>query len=173
MKILVIDDTYANQESARKTLAQHDVTIVGDTVEAQKLLKAKSFEFEVVLTDLLMPLPAAVMGSEREWVHPFGGYGTCVKPEACEGEHPVGMGFALLAALRGAKLVAVVSNLSHHSHPIGAQLDSFDWRSGTSPIQIEGARMMLINEPEMIAIDGGERGKDWGWVLGTLEKPKE
>lgn len=166
MKVLVIDDSVINQESARQSLAGHDLTVVGNTVDAQALLRGENFDFDAVLTDLLMPLPVAQAYRAAEgYCSPFGSGATCVSIEACKGEHPVGLMFALTAAARGAKFVAVVSNASHHAHPVAAQLDYFSWID-EEPLVIRNAKVRFLNEPKHLQ----SGGKDWAWVLQKLEE---
>ncbi|MBI2409876.1 response regulator [Candidatus Kaiserbacteria bacterium] len=159
----MIDDKIANQESARTTLAGHDLTVLGTTVEAGALFSKYSkvkFDFDVVLTDLMMPVDHKGYAGQST---PFGPDGTAVDPASCVGEKPVGLGFALLAAKKGAKFVAVVTGIGHHSDPIVAQFDFFGY--GESTIRVEDAKVMLVN-------GGGtsEHVKDWGAVLEALIK---
>ncbi len=68
-------------------------------------------EFDVVLTDLLVP--ASAKAQERKGVHLVGQ------------EMPLGTIIALHALAAGVKLVAVVTNISHHDHPASAAFDAF------------------------------------------------
>ncbi|MBT7007781.1 hypothetical protein HN958_04760 [Candidatus Falkowbacteria bacterium] len=195
MKVLVIDDSPLNQESARQTITDHDLTVVGTYDEAYDLLLV-SFHgrpqcnepFEVVLTDLLMPAGSRNQcGPGKEFVGQ---------------EMPVGFALALNAVLHGAKYVGVVSMGEHHHHPALAMLDRLGsyggWndRSPTGPtpvrfnmngakvgffplwggrIQVEGFACPACNgEGECRVHDNADGtvnwdyGKDWGKILTHL-----
>jgi CheY-like chemotaxis protein len=155
MKILVIDDKKVNRVSAQQTIAGHDLTIVGNYDEAVRQLDSQ--EWDVVLTDLLMPA-----GRDAQ-----GGVGLQYVGQ----EMPVGFALALLAALRGAKYVAVVTATNHHNHPASAMLDrlgSSYWRDGMRPnFVINGARAMFVHHTP-VQVEGLGEGKDWGKVLAAL-----
>jgi hypothetical protein len=109
MRILVIEDSPANQQSARDTLSEHELTIVGSYDEAMKILQGKQ-KFDVVFTDLMMPAGmAGVNGDGKKWE------GTLM---------PMGFGLLLLAVIvSGAKYVGLVSDPSRHDHPVGNQIE--------------------------------------------------
>ncbi len=68
-------------------------------------------EFDVVLTDLLVPASSQSQGSEGlQYVGQ---------------EMPLGTIIALLALAAGTKMVAVVTDKNHHHHPASAALDRF------------------------------------------------
>lgn len=67
--------------------------------------------FDVVLCDLLMPAGKTQMGPKgMKYVGQ---------------EMPVGFALSLMAAIHGAKYVAVVTDTNHHDHPAAAMLDPF------------------------------------------------
>lgn len=148
MRILVIDDNQTHRDAAKIQLAEHDLTVVGTYDNGRELLQDKH-DFEVVLTDLLMPASSDKQGD--------GGLGFVGQ------EMPIGIFLGLLAAKNGAKLVAIHSDADHHSHPASACFDAFSryfWkdpspnssRCGWShdeckphPIEVCGAKMILSN----------------------------
>jgi hypothetical protein len=103
MKILVVDDSAKQREMAEKTLSEHELTIVATALEARELL-SNNPDFDVVLTDLLMP-------GEKKGIGPQGFH-------HIGQEIPYGLGIALLAIKKGIKKVAIVSEGDHHDHPI-------------------------------------------------------
>lgn len=67
--------------------------------------------FDVVLSDLLMPASRMTMGDKgMEYVGQ---------------EMPVGFALSLMAAIHGARYIAVVTDTNHHDHPASAMLDTF------------------------------------------------
>lgn len=151
MKILVIDDGPLHQESARQTLKGHELVIAQTYDEAHRLLNGdgdvRRQSFDAVLSDLLMPASARAMA--KEGLKYIGQ------------EMPVGFAFTLVAALNGAKYVAVVTDTSHHDHPASAMLDAFESRcphkynsSGTPPrFVINGAKVGYYHSP-MTPVEG-------------------
>jgi len=171
MKILVIDDKWENLDAAKQTLIEHDVTVCSDYDEALGYLKesfvdksgkpcseweddAKQMPYwDAVLCDLLMPAGRDAQGTRGL---KFVGQ-----------EMPVGWSLALVAAKRGAKYVAVASDLDHHSHPASAMLDRLGF------LTVEGALILFTNNVNLVNIVGTkERGKDWGNVLSLLTSKK-
>ena len=135
MKILVIDDNPLNQDSARQTLGDHDVNVVGTHEDAHEVL-VKSEPYDAILCDLLMPAGEMTQGPEGE--------------KYVGQEMPVGFGLALLAVLRGAKLVLVATATNHHDHPASAMFD--DFRETVKP---KGARSGYgTAAPHCFSIDG-------------------
>ena len=109
--------------------------------------------FDVVLTD--MNLPASKEGL------------TAIGPDVLkEGLVPFGFIFALQAAARGVKFVAMVTDTGHHHGAMSAALDAIaspyygDGENVT--FNINGARVVFVHAP---MIDGD---KDWGQVLDDL-----
>ena len=144
MKVLVIDDTKRHRVSAAQifTGPEYELTIASSYDEAVKLLeveysgggidkngfaiKKKELPYwDAVLCDLLMPAS-----------------GECCASCSLVGvEMPVGWSLALVAARRGAKFVAVVTDKDHHQHPASAMLD----RLCEHVLNVDGARMLLTN----------------------------
>lgn len=108
MKILVIDDTPRNQESAHSTLVGHDVTVIGTVKEAYEALRKGGFD--AVLTDLFMPIGDFRGAVNRQRV------GTP------QGELPVGLVFALKASNMGIRTV-ICTDADHHADWICSLLD--------------------------------------------------
>lgn len=204
MNILVIDDTAAHLSTAQQTLKArgHIVTTCSDYDQALRMLEEQFVDsdgsacpawkdgarklpyfWDAVLCDLLMPA-----GKDKQ-----GGRGDQYVGQ----EMPVGWSLALLAAKRGAKYVAVATDVDHHSHPASAMLDRLSY----GIIQIEGAKAFFTNEVRLIGIDetgspcpecrgtgkrnrgdkeshcrdcsgtgviDQKKGKDWGSVLDML-----
>lgn len=157
MRILVIEDNQYHQNSAIETLAGHDLTIAESFDKANELMAGRNFNYEVVLTDMMMPMSALT-----------------IAPELFDPEEQVPYGFviALKAVLRGAKYVAMVTDLNHHRAAISGALDDIDaafaYGVVTPNFEINGARVMFIHSPFT-----PERCKDWGKVLDDLLREKE
>ena len=135
MKILVIDDNVINQDSARQTLIGHDVNVVGTHEDAHEVL-VKSEPYDAVLCDLLMPAGRMAQGPNgKKYVGQ---------------EMPVGFGLALLAVLRGAKLVLVATATNHHDHPAAAMFDHFRDKGKC----LERQKGWAIPAPHRFSIDG-------------------
>lgn len=123
MKILVIDDSKLHREAAQAQFPDDDLTVVGDYLEGQALLK-NEHAFEAVLVDLLMPPPST------EW----------------DEEMPIGIFLVLLAAKNGARYVALFTDKNHHEHPGSACLDAFNACEGSpTPFQLGATKMLLTN----------------------------
>ena len=151
MKILVVDDNATYQQSARDTLANHDLTVVGTYDEAQALL-APNHNFEVVLCDLLLPASGQSLGTRGEQYRGK--------------EMPVGIFLALLAARNGADYVAVLTDANHHQHPASACFDAFNPKGENRPnsFMVEKTKFLLCNGCAFA--DGAS--KDWGKLLTYL-----
>lgn len=142
-RILVVEDTLEHQESAKKTLAGHEVTVVSTFREAMN----QSGEFDVVLTDMTFPIelggaynPRLATGGEGIIAH----YGFVI---------------ALMAALRGAKYIAMITDTSHHAGAMSAALDFIGthgyYRESFSPnFVINGARVMFVHAPLLEEVVG-------------------
>lgn len=167
LNILVIDDSVNHQQSARQVLgADHDLTVVGSHDEALKLLETKRDEakyetlraqykeqgvedyyerasaesrlpyWDAVLCDLLMPAGRNAQGGEGlKYVGQ---------------EMPIGWSLAITAALRGAKYVAVVTDMNHHHHPASAMLDTMDGII----FSLQGSTALFTNYVRMVGING-------------------
>jgi CheY-like chemotaxis protein len=200
MKILVIDDSPIHQASARQTLKGHDLTIAMSYEEGFNILTPLSYmgyvkkgekgaEYDVVLSDLLMPASGTMMANPEEFVGQ---------------EQPLGWALLLRAVLNAARYAALVSQTSHHDHPAAFALDAIDnaddaWdpETGQQPkmpqFVINGARVGFFHAPmclvqgfpgcawkcdqgkdsrgEPCKLCGGSglaHGKDWGKVLACL-----
>lgn len=141
-KILVIDDTRAHQLSAEKLLTGCDLMIARGYDEAMAMLQKHNYD--IVLTDLEMPASGKIS-------------------EPVLGELiPYGLLLYAEAAKRGAKHIAVVTDLNHHTDPIANAFDYFCHE----PIKVEGAIVRFMHAP-MIHIDG-VYSKDWSTVLKIL-----
>lgn len=181
LRVLVIEDNSIQSEAAQTQLAGHEVTICKSFREAEAILAgAKNgcwykqdaeFPFDAVLTDLFLPpspigTVSVVQSYEKEedvinrdlpkTIERFGE------------EIPYGLVIAL-ASMRRNTPVAIVSDKSHHGHPINWALDLVASRErrlllGTSPfLTMEGCYLMTKNA-------NGERVKDWGKALEILMK---
>jgi CheY-like chemotaxis protein len=140
MKILVIDDSDIHVAAAQAQLKDHDVRVASTYDEGRDLLVEMPNKFDVVLVDLLMPPSGYACGSRPEWK-----------------EMPVGIFLALLAAKNGARYVAVFTDSDHHSHPASACFDVFKaddetGRSVNTPFMVEGAELLLTNNPNWVKI---------------------
>jgi CheY-like chemotaxis protein len=140
-RILVIDDDPKNIANAKKTLAGHHLVTVSSYKDAMVVLN--NAKFDVVLTDLHLPMSSKTLSSDAFKL------GELV---------PYGMLLMVEAARQGAKYVAVVTDLSHHADPFSAAFDHF---SGFS-IKIEGAKVRMLHA--VVTKDG----KDWVNALGQV-----
>lgn len=163
MKILVIDDNVIHQDAAKAQLKDHETTVVGTYDAGQELLKVQH-EFDAVLVDLLMPASRQQQG----------GAGMRFMGQ----EMPVGIFLALLAAKNGAKYVAVLTDVDHHSHPASACFDAFN-REGENhptPFTIEGAKVLLSNTRNWLKAcycEDLSKFMDWKDYFKDKEKAKQ
>lgn len=197
MKVLVVEDKAMHRESAKETLAGHELTIVASFDEAMKLMGVKidreklgrllteagfpaaptqddtqekrsaywqksdeleeqcvvPFAFDVVLTDMMMPMSQKMLAPD------FYKWGEQV---------PYGFIIALKAALCGAKFVALVTDTNHHLGAMSAAIDHLGsaayYREGCKPnFIVNGAKVMLVHAPFIKDVL-----KDWGQVLKDL-----
>ncbi len=142
LSILVIDDTAKHIASAKSGLAGHKLTVATGYEEAMKTLGKE--KFDIVLTDLHLPMSSKTMGDAFK-------LGELV---------PYGILLMVEAAHRGAKHVAVVTDLNHHADPFSA---AFDYYSSFS-VKIDGAKTVMMHAPMM-----GD-AKDWARALEILMK---
>lgn len=140
--ILVIDDTPTNIASAMLGLASHYLTTVTGYQDAMDVLGRE--KFDVVLTDLHLPMSSRTMGDKFK-------LGELV---------PYGILLMVEAARQGTKHVAVVTDLSHHDDPFSAAFDHYS----RFPVKIEGATVVMMHAPMK---DGA---KDWETALDRLMK---
>jgi CheY-like chemotaxis protein len=175
MKILVIEDNQLHIDAAKSQLAEHDVTICNNFREAEKILAGANigcwykedaqFPFDAVLTDLFLP-PSPVgtlcTGYDEEKVDPAD---IAKAIEEFGNEIPYGLVIALASMRRGVP-VAIVSDKSHHGHPINWALDLVSSKEklllGTLPfLSKQGCRGKDAN---------GNYVKQWKNVLDILMK---
>lgn len=140
MRILVIDDTPKHIASAKKGLAGHRLTTATGYQEAMELLGNE--KFDVVLTDLHLPMSSETMGDKFK-------LGELV---------PYGILIMIEAARQGARKVGVVTDLSHHDDPFSAAFDHYS----RFPISIEGATVRMLHARV------SEQGKDWAEALQRI-----
>ena len=125
LRILVIDDDPRNIASARQGLSGELLRTVTGYEEAMEILGHE--KFDVVLTDLHLPMSSKTMGSKFV-------LGQLV---------PYGLLLMLEASRNGAGLVAVVTDLSHHDDPFSAAFDHFSQFS----VKIETASVIMMHAP--------------------------
>lgn len=140
LRILVIDDTAKHIASAKKGLAGHRLTTATGYQEAMELLGKE--KFDVVLTDLHLPMSSQTMGDKFK-------LGELV---------PYGILLMIEAARQGAKKVAVVTDLSHHDDPFSAAFDHYS----RFPISIESAKVRMLHARV------SDEGKDWAEALQRI-----
>lgn len=90
-------------------------------------------DFDVVLSDLLVPASSQAQGS---------------RDSLAGQEMPVGIFIGLLAAVKArAKYVAVFTDSNHHSHPASACFDVFndDGEAKPTPFNVEDTKVLLSN----------------------------
>jgi CheY-like chemotaxis protein len=141
LRILVIDDTPKHIDSAKRGLAGHHLTTATGYQEAMKLLGSE--KFDVVLTDLHLPMSSQTMGDMFK-------LGELV---------PYGMLLMVEAVRQGARRVGVVTDLSHHDNPFSAAFDHYS--QFLIPMGVANVRMMHAK-----MVDGA---KDWADALSRLE----
>ncbi|EKD64547.1 MAG: hypothetical protein ACD_50C00345G0003 [uncultured bacterium] len=134
MRILVVENDPKHQQSARETLADHDLTIATSIGEAWKM---ELGAFDAVLTDLYLPtanipfqccLPSE-KGPDGEWYtpgwvtkyHPWEG-SPCSTEEKVSSEIPAGLVFALTAANIGVRTL-ILTDTDHHRDVLVGLLD--------------------------------------------------
>lgn len=109
MKILVIDDQERNLQSARELLPEYGELTTAQTIPtAWNILCSE--QFDVVLTDMLMP-PVAEDHIRRVFTKSLPGY-----------EVPAGLVFAISAANMGSRVV-ICTDSDHHKDYLCALLD--------------------------------------------------
>jgi CheY-like chemotaxis protein len=149
-RILVIEDTPKHQVSAKAGLAGHKLTVVTSYEEAMKILESE--KFDIVLTDLQMPMSSMMLNPNAFKLGELVPYGILLMIEA---------------AHRGAKRVALVTDISNHAQHnnwLVRALDNFLY-----PMKIEKAKVLMMHAPMRMDADG-ERVKDWSEALNQLMK---
>lgn len=92
-------------------------------------------DFDVVLSDLLVPASGRAQGSM----------------ELVGKEMPVGIFIGLLAAVRGrARYIAVLTDSNHHAHPASACLDVFAGENAPMFFMVEGSKVLLSNNGKWV-----------------------
>ena len=143
MRILVIEDKQIHQDSARETLTDHDLMIAQSYDDAVDELNRPSFNYEAVLTDMNMPMSKGTLSREA------------YKPDE---QVPYGFVLALLAAHRGAKYVAMVTDTNHHKGAMSNALDKLsptyykyeeEWSNfdRVKLFTINGAKCIFVHAP--------------------------
>jgi CheY-like chemotaxis protein len=143
-RILVIDDTPKHIASARTGLAGHYLSVATGYEEAMQILGLGKEKFDVVLTDLHLPMSSATLSDTAFRLGELVPYGILLMVEA---------------ARQGAKFVAVVTDLNHHSDAFSAVFNHYS----RFPVTIEGAKVMMMHAP--MTADGS---KDWARALDLL-----
>lgn len=92
-------------------------------------------EFDIVLTDLLVPASSAEQGDKGS---KFVGQ-----------EMPLGTTIALQALIIGIKMVAVVTDINHHHHPASA---AFDCLKGVT-CKLQGVNIICTNNAGSVVLD--------------------
>ncbi len=187
MKILVVDDNPIHQQSARQTLGEHDLTVIGGHDEA--LVQLDRTSRTLIERGFRTTPPSSGKEEQRAWWEAFGvatkepnPYWDAVlcdllmpagrESQGGEGlqyvgqEMPVGWSLAITAAIRGAKYVAVVTDVNHHNHPASAMLDTMN----RTVFALEGARALFTNYAPMIGIDGTEKDCNECSGTGSLQR---
>lgn len=150
--------------------------------DARKKASSESaipFDFEVVLTDMMLPMSEDTLAP-----------GVWRRDE----QVPYGFVIALRATTRGAKYVAMLTDTNHHQSAMSASLDKLGgtsyYKAGFRPnFEINGAKAMFVHSPfrrvDNTTCDkchgekgskgcykcdasGKAAGKDWGQVLKDL-----
>jgi CheY-like chemotaxis protein len=142
--ILVVDDTEAHRDSAYELLGAHRLTVCKGYEEAMEALATSNFE--IVLTDLHMPMSSNTMGDKFR-------LGELV---------PYGILIALEAARRRSSYVAVVTDINHHNDPFSAAFDHFS----RFEFSVESATVVM-RHARFTA--GG--GKNWVFHLNEVMVP--
>jgi len=148
-KILVVEDTLKHQKSAKLLLAGHNLTVVTGFDDAMKILSDE--KFEVVLSDLKLPMSPKTLSSEAFELGKLVDYGLLISLEA---------------ARCGVKFIAVATDLNHHADCFAAAFDHFSRHE----FVINDARVRYMHAP-MTQLDG-EYSKDWKKVLDIITTTK-
>ncbi|MBT7903667.1 response regulator [Candidatus Woesearchaeota archaeon] len=155
LEILVIDDKLENRESAKQLLAEHNVDVASNLVEALTLMGHKvNYEsdiepkkYDVVLTDMMFPMGGrrsqdiVNMSQEGEWQR--------------HEDQPLGYSVVLFAAKQGIAYAAVLTGMNHHTGPISATFDLFYDRDNEHQRQeftINGTKCIMFDERDHSSI---------------------
>lgn len=140
--ILVIDDSPRNLISAKQLLAGHKLVVAEGYEQAMEILSRK--QFDVVLTDLYLPMSSNMLSSEAFKLGELVPYGFLLM---CE------------AARKGAGHVAIVTDGNHHADCFSAAFDHFS----KFCLTIERAKVMML-----FAKLNNDGSKDWREALNRL-----
>lgn len=138
MKILVIDDKPTQIAAAKAQLEGHELVTTDSADKALVLLgeeegdRTRECDFDVVLTDLMMPAPRQGLGNQAMQEYVWSETPPLI---------PAGIFFALMAAKNGVKYVGLLTDTNHHNHPASALLDAFLG----GPMSIDGAKVVMTN----------------------------
>ncbi len=144
LRILVVENNPVHIQAAHEQLAGHDYKVVGNFEQAYENIT--QFYFQVVLTDLMMKM---------------GGTCNCIGEKGEEHifiESGYGFAIAWLALSRGVMKVAVLSDGSHHDHPMCFAMDGME-----KTLNIGRATVIFSNS---CLNDVG--AKDWAGYLKML-----
>jgi len=195
MKILVIDDKQEHLDSAKRTLAGHELTVIdsydaafdalgmnenarGEFVYHTAKERGIKSEYEVKTEEERVAAREAMASIAREYppirfdavltdlLMPAGRKAQGPKGEQFVGkEMPVGFALALMAVVHGARFVGVVTDTNHHDHPAAAMLDPLTVY-GWHDLKESGARFTVNGARLGLFQVGGT--KDWGKILSSL-----
>ncbi|MDP3899934.1 MAG: response regulator [bacterium] len=139
MKILVIEDSPRNIASARLTLADHELTICDNIQAAYDVLSDKTQSFDVVLTDLFLPLGSFEGAMSRRYEN------------SPDNQLPAGLVFAIKAINREMPCV-ICTDANHHTDWICALLDLIN--NGLGPYPEDRKRKIVYVEARYVYLDG-------------------
>ncbi len=142
LKVLVVDDTMANRQSAQEQLGdEYQLTIASGFDEAMEALGKETFD--VALLDLHLPMSAKTLSNEAFHL------GELV---------PYGLLLMLEAGHCGAKHIAIVTDLNHHADAFSAAFDLFRGKE----ILLGQGKVKLMHAPMKDGV------KDWAKALEDL-----
>jgi len=142
LRVLVIDDTPEHLRSARTGLAGNHVTTAKGYREAMQILSNE--KFDVVLTDLHMPMSSQTLSEKSFKLGELVPYGILLMVEA---------------ARKGTSFVGVVTDLNHHNDPFSAAFDHYS----RFHFYIENAKVKMMHAP--MNPDGS---KNWSIAMMLL-----
>lgn len=163
MKILVVDDKEENRKSAQALLSGHELTVVGDYEQAEKLLQPQvdrvKYDDLLVLRGLTEKSDWTLREAARKECIVFPDFDVVLIDlllpagrnqmgdrgwQYVGKEMPIGIFLALLAARHGVKLVGVFSDLCHHDHPASACFDALNDNNENDPRALRVAKSKLV-----------------------------
>lgn len=122
-----------------------------DSAEKKSIIP---FKFEVVLTDMMMPMSRSTLARDA------------FKRDE---QVPYGFVIALKAAGCGAKFVAMVTDVNHHRGAMSAAIDHL----GSAYYQTGWINTFTVNDAKVAFVHApfcNNESKDWGQVLADLVK---